>query len=105
MLIASATCALLLVSLALALCCVMFKRSGKTCGTHPAAAMSGRNSSSEELESEESLFIDRHRSVSYISFRRFQPIPEEPSSLETDSDETSNSPGRKRWHFVKMTPL
>ncbi|XP_051866792.1 uncharacterized protein zgc:66455 isoform X2 [Pristis pectinata] len=106
-LIASAICAFLLVSLALALCFVMFKRSRKnylrTCDTYPAG-VSGRNLSSEELESEESLFIVRHRSANYISFRKFQPIPEEVNGQETDSEEMINLPARKTWPVVKLLP-
>ncbi|XP_059842105.1 uncharacterized protein LOC132402960 isoform X5 [Hypanus sabinus] len=64
---ASAVGAFLLVSLALALCFVIFKRSHKK-NFKPqnpyAASISGRNSTSEELESEE--LIVRRGSVNYI---------------------------------------
>ncbi|XP_062912145.1 uncharacterized protein zgc:66455 isoform X3 [Mobula hypostoma] len=103
---ASAVGAFLLVSLALALCFVIFKRLHKNYfKTHNpyAASILGRCSSSEELESEESLLTVRHGSVNYIPFRKFQPIPEEVNDQETDSEMIS-SPARKTWPVVKMFP-
>ncbi|XP_069787794.1 uncharacterized protein [Narcine bancroftii] len=91
-LIACALGALLLVSLALAFCFVMFKRLQKKCirTRNPYLVdVSGRSSSSEESGSEESLFIVQRRSISYVSFRKFQPIPEEPSGQETCLNEIS----------------
>ncbi|XP_067844522.1 uncharacterized protein zgc:66455 [Heptranchias perlo] len=85
-LIVAAFCAVLLTSVMLALLFVMHKRSHKyfrTCDTNRGGA-SVRIPSSEELESEESLFIIPHKSAGYVSFTKFQPIPAEPTRQELD---------------------
>ncbi|XP_078412668.1 uncharacterized protein LOC144689449 [Cetorhinus maximus] len=85
-LVGSALCAFLLTAVTLTLCCVMFKRSHtkyfRACDTIPGGP--SERTSPEESESEESLFIIPRKSPSYVSFSKFQPIPEEPNRREID---------------------
>ncbi|XP_048457110.1 uncharacterized protein zgc:66455 isoform X2 [Rhincodon typus] len=86
-LIGSAICAFLLTAMILILCFVVYKRSQnkyfRACDINLGVVPTRVPLSlSDELESEESLFTVPHRVSSYVSFTKFQPIPEEPNGQE-----------------------
>ncbi|XP_072361339.1 uncharacterized protein [Scyliorhinus torazame] len=103
-LIGSAICAFLLTAIILTLCFVLFKRSHKkyfrTCDSNSGgfggfSVRTLSSSSEEESESEELLFIKPRKSSSYVSFTKFQPIPEEPNEREIHSEEMNRFPAVK----------
>ncbi|GCC37732.1 hypothetical protein chiPu_0016238 [Chiloscyllium punctatum] len=96
-LIGSAICTFLLSAVILILCFVIYKRSQnkyfRACDINlGGVAVRAPMSSADELESEESLVIIPHRISSYISFTKFQPIPEEPNGHEIDPDSELSNP-------------
>ncbi|XP_078086632.1 uncharacterized protein LOC144504762 [Mustelus asterias] len=94
-LISSAICAFLLIAVTVTVCFVMFKRSHKkyfqAYGTNAGGlSVTTLSEGEEESGSEELLFLVPHKSSSYVSFTKFQPIPEEPNG-QIDSRAMSKS--------------
>ncbi|XP_048392393.1 uncharacterized protein zgc:66455 isoform X2 [Stegostoma tigrinum] len=93
-LIGSAICAFLLTAMMLILCFVVYKRSQnkyfRACDLNLGVVPTRVPLSlSDELVSEESLFTVPHRVSSYISFTKFQPIPEDSNGQEIDYEMTN----------------